>query len=422
MSNYIVKKGDNLTQIAKNHGMTLEQLMKLNNISADQANYIQVGQILKVQDINSDKPQITIDPNYQVPRATFNPGQSSTYVAPLVVKSTPTQSTTETLRPKPIDQATYLKNNAKSVQQQLLGLGYNLGKWGADGNWGNASQAAFDQAVKDGYMFKDGKFISMKPMLKPKTPPKTLEEAVQQNPVTQFKQMVEQYPELVATSQITTSKNNITENIPSTDQLKTVYQNGPGKIDALAAFLYHIVAPESWSMPHSSGLKDQMAAAITYNESLSNSQKEKDSRGYSKQPDGSTYVGYSTYGTLSNQPKNVNQQGTSNNAASKVMGGARYKINDDQSVSVNDKYGFNVVRDFTRLNKNNKPVVLTKKETDPYKNSPWKGLWYDIQSEYSDLTSTEGWQQILENFGTRQGKVRNNSFIFEPGEINERIQ
>lgn len=417
MSNYIVKKGDNLTKIAKNHGMTLEQLMKLNNISADQANYIQVGQILKVQDTNSDKPQITIDPHYQVPRLVFDPGQDGTSL-----KQRPeplSQSTTETLQPKSVDQAIYLKNNAKTVQQQLLSLGYNLGKWGADGNWGNASQAAFDQAIKDGYVFKDGKFISMKPMLKPKIPPKTLEEAVQQNPVYQFKQMVKQNPELVTTSQTTTS-----ENIPSTDQLKTVYQNGPGKSDALAAFLYHIVAPESWSMPHSSGLKDQMAAAITYNESLPDSQKEKDSRGYSKQPNGSTYVGYSTYGTLSNQSKNINQQSTDNNAASKVMGGARYKINDDQSVSVNDKYGFNVVRDFTRINKKNQPVVLTEKEkeNDPYKDSPWKGLWHDIRSEHSDLTSTEGWQQVLENFGTRQGKVRDNSFIFEPGEINERIQ
>ena len=45
---YTVKKGDNLTKIAKQHGLTLQELMKLNNISQDQANRINIGQKLKV--------------------------------------------------------------------------------------------------------------------------------------------------------------------------------------------------------------------------------------------------------------------------------------------------------------------------------------------------------------------------------------
>ena len=40
---YIVKTGDNLTKIAKKHGLSLEELMKLNNISKDKMNFILVG-------------------------------------------------------------------------------------------------------------------------------------------------------------------------------------------------------------------------------------------------------------------------------------------------------------------------------------------------------------------------------------------
>ena len=191
MSKYKVQKGDNLTKIAKMYNLTLDELMKLNNISAENANNIQIGQELNV---NADN-QPFIDKNYRVPRLVFDPGQDGTTLnqrpRPL------SQPITQTLQPKSVDQATYLKNNAKTVQQQLLNLGYNLGNYGADGKWGNTSQAAFDQAIKDGYSFKNGVFISNKPILKPKTPPRSLEEAVQQNPSYQFKQMVKQNPELV---------------------------------------------------------------------------------------------------------------------------------------------------------------------------------------------------------------------------------
>ena len=56
---YIVKTGDNLTKIAKKHGLSLEELMKLNNISKDKMNFILVGQKLKV---SNDTPNTSGKP------------------------------------------------------------------------------------------------------------------------------------------------------------------------------------------------------------------------------------------------------------------------------------------------------------------------------------------------------------------------
>ena len=46
--NYKVKKGDTLSKIAKEHNMSLEELLKLNGISRDKANHIVIGQNIKV--------------------------------------------------------------------------------------------------------------------------------------------------------------------------------------------------------------------------------------------------------------------------------------------------------------------------------------------------------------------------------------
>lgn len=208
------------------------------------------------------------------------------------------------------------------------------------------------------------------------------------------------------------------------DQASKLYQNGTGNIDIYLSGLYHAVAPESWTMPHSEGLKNQIAAAIAYNEGVPASQREKDPHNMNN----GTYIGYDTYGRLSNQlttvgknnkvvGKYINSQSNSNNGAAKVMGGLRYKINDDNSVDVEDPYGFNVSRDFTRTNSHGQPYVYKKGE-DPYAGHEWKGLYHDI------TTSGEGRsiQNIMENFFTRQGKSRKNNIHFEPGEINSRNQ
>jgi len=51
---YIVKRGDNLSNIAKNHGMTLEEIKQLNNITD---NRLDVGQKLKVKADEPPKPR-----------------------------------------------------------------------------------------------------------------------------------------------------------------------------------------------------------------------------------------------------------------------------------------------------------------------------------------------------------------------------
>jgi hypothetical protein len=68
--------------------------------------------------------------------------------------------------------------------------------------------------------------------------------------------------------------------------LQEVYQNGPGFGNAASEMIYHIVAPESMSMPHTSGLKDQIAAAIAYSESLPAHKRERDSNGVRVDEDG----------------------------------------------------------------------------------------------------------------------------------------
>ncbi len=45
---YTVADGDNLTRIAKKHGMSLDEILKLNNISKENAHRIKIGQKLRV--------------------------------------------------------------------------------------------------------------------------------------------------------------------------------------------------------------------------------------------------------------------------------------------------------------------------------------------------------------------------------------
>ena len=139
---YKVKDGDNLTKIAKEHGLSLQELMELNNISKDQANNIKVGQTLKV----SKTPISTTKPYFGNPimGQSFIPKQN-TFTLPLPYNPDYTKEQ-------------FLADNAEKLQQELKRLGYNLGisgknKDGVDGKWGSKAQAALDQALKEGYMF-----------------------------------------------------------------------------------------------------------------------------------------------------------------------------------------------------------------------------------------------------------------------------
>lgn len=54
------------------------------------------------------------------------------------------------------------KQEALAKQKALLNAGYDLGKYGADGIWGNTSQTAWDKALVDGYTYQNGQLIKPK--------------------------------------------------------------------------------------------------------------------------------------------------------------------------------------------------------------------------------------------------------------------
>ena len=53
----------------------------------------------------------------------------------------------------------FIKTNPKKVQEELLANNFDLGKYGADGKWGNVSEAAWQQAKQQGYTLENGKLI-----------------------------------------------------------------------------------------------------------------------------------------------------------------------------------------------------------------------------------------------------------------------
>ena len=72
-----------------------------------------------------------------------------------------------------------MSDNAEKFQRELKRVGYNLGtfgknKDGIDGKWGKQSQAALDQALRDGYIYTNGSLIrSEKPLSKRSSTAKT---------------------------------------------------------------------------------------------------------------------------------------------------------------------------------------------------------------------------------------------------------
>lgn len=179
-----------------------------------------------------------------------------------------------------------------------------------------------------------------------------------------------------------------------------MYQNNSGLLDVGAAFLYHDLMPENMSMPHSRGLKEQLAAAVAFDQSK---------QGFHRtRPDGTPMISYDTWGKLSDSSANINKQGTNNNAASNVMGGLTYYIDGDKVVFP-DTYQFMVVRD----NKTPNPKAVYYSENDPYYNKPFLGLWSDA------LSGNLSFRDMMENYGTRRGKSRDNKVELTIDEINE---
>lgn len=421
MSNYQVKSGDTLAKIAKQYGLSVQELMNMNGIK--DANKIQVGQKIKIS--RTQPIGVQVNPNEAAEQWANQSLQQISRISTAADQAREAREKNTKVNPVPLRPSvkSQSKNYAINLQTQLVAMGYDVGK--IDGIIGNKTNAALQRAKADGYVLENGKLIRRQQ--KPSN--QTVNPEVANKPLKPIG--ISPIPGLAGTdyavaalgqmyAQDNDDKKRYTIDKIPIERLQEVYQNGPGFGNAASGMIYHVIAPESMSMPHTSGLKDQIAAAIAYSESLPASKREKDSNGISVDADGYQYVGYGTYGKLTGQSGNVNDQGTEGNAASKVMGGLRYKINEDGSVDVKDAYGFNVVRDFSRL-KGGKPAVIKDKTEDSYMGKPLRGFIHDLRQEHSDLFSMQGIQDLAENYGTRQGKVRNNSVHFNPGEIETRI-
>jgi LysM repeat protein len=189
---YKVKKGDTLSKIAKAHGMSLGELLKLNNIPTSKADLIYPGQAIKVSaDKSADststtqgtstKPQTapqqdksTAKDSNKKPSLVSRIVNTATRTANEVAKTplgsyaaystisqgTPKLETKQT--PKPATTSSSIgntKSSVKNLQEQLIKAGFSVGKWGADGIWGNASKAALAKAEAAGYQLKDGVLV-----------------------------------------------------------------------------------------------------------------------------------------------------------------------------------------------------------------------------------------------------------------------
>lgn len=120
---YTVNKNDTLWKIAQKHNTTVNELLKLNNIPVERANNIQIGQKLKINgNVENNQPTNLVPESMSKERS-------------------------------------FLKQNAETIQQQLLSEGFDLGKWGVDNKWGNASQAALDKALANGYELVGTKLV-----------------------------------------------------------------------------------------------------------------------------------------------------------------------------------------------------------------------------------------------------------------------
>lgn len=153
---YKVKKGDTLSGIAKAHNISLDELLTLNGISKDKANSINVGQELKI----SQPSPSTETPGFRTP--TFN----TQFTMGMDWQPTPKPEDSDMGVPyvQGYTKQDFVVDHAKTIQEQLLAAGYNIGSTGADGKWGKNSQAALDRALAEGYTLKGGQLV--KPTLK----------------------------------------------------------------------------------------------------------------------------------------------------------------------------------------------------------------------------------------------------------------
>lgn len=165
---YEVKKGDGWYRIAKNLGVNVNDLLQANNAKLD--TMLQPGQKLKTSKV-PEQPSTT---NQWQVIAGWN--DAATNWAKQRVDTTMNNinqalaekeaNEQKIQRKASIGTKGIVQQQAKAdtirLQQALLKEGYDLGRWGADGNWGRATDTAIAQAEKDGWTV-DGHRLVKKP-------------------------------------------------------------------------------------------------------------------------------------------------------------------------------------------------------------------------------------------------------------------
>lgn len=203
------------------------------------------------------------------------------------------------------------------------------------------------------------------------------------------------------------------------------YQNAglfDGVYSVIDDALNHVLWPEFMNLRPNKPVKKQIAAIIGY-------------KGLPK-PGESITIDYSDYGKMSGQSSNPNEQSAENNAAGKTIGLTKYTLSEDgKSVEVHDRYDFHTERVPVRDSSGNIISWKTKEEhgyLDGSKDAGWgtalSGLYRDIvdnkmlSAEYKpagkSLPMVKRLEHLGENFGTRQGKSRESSFIIPISRIN----
>lgn len=174
MGKYTVKKGDNLSSIAKKNGLTLKQLLELNpNIK--NVDNIQIGQNINLnKNTTKDSSNNYFDSsNYQIKtQKSITPNIDKLFMES-VQKGKDQYSKIEEKRKK--EEKQYFNKNKgpvvplssmKKRQEALREYGYT-GR--IDGIWGKGSEAALARAKADGYDFdSDDNLIKQKAKLQPK--------------------------------------------------------------------------------------------------------------------------------------------------------------------------------------------------------------------------------------------------------------
>lgn len=165
MGEHIVTKRQTLSGIAKQYGMNLNDLLKLNGLTMDQANKIQIGQKIKIKPTLSELSQpaevrFTSKTSQAAEEWAQQQKQATERLALASRQATEAKRNNTkvevSLKPQLISKT---KDQAINLQKQLVAAGYDLGPYGIDGNFGNTSKKALAQAQADGYVLENGKLI-----------------------------------------------------------------------------------------------------------------------------------------------------------------------------------------------------------------------------------------------------------------------